>query len=57
MTLVASVTGDQCESAGQYTGFTVYLPDDDEGPEGTDELLMIMSNEQFGFVSSIGTEQ
>ena len=57
MTLAASVTGDQCESAGQYTGFTVYLPDDDGGPEGTDELLMIMSNEQFGFVSSIGTEQ
>ena len=57
MTLVASVTGDQCESAGQYAGFTVYLPDDDGGPEGTDELLMIMSNEQFGFVSSIGTEQ
>lgn len=57
MTLATSVTGDQCESAGQYTGFTVYLPDDDGGPEGTDELLMIMSNEQFGFVSSIGTEQ
>ena len=57
MTLATSVTGDQCESAGKYTGVTVYLPDDDDRPEGTDELLMIMSNEQFGFVSSIGTEQ
>ena len=57
MTLTASVTGDQCESAGQYTGFTVYVPDDDGGSEGTAALAMIMSSEQFGFISFIEKEQ
>jgi hypothetical protein len=49
MALATSITGDNCASAGQYTGFTVYGVDVDDDGESNEEIVVLMSNEQSGF--------
>ena len=54
MALATSITGDNCASAGQYTGFTVYggFDIDDDG-ESNENMAVLMSNEQLGFIYAI----
>ena len=54
MALATSITGDNCASAGQYTGFTMYggFDIDDDG-ESNENMAVLMSNEQLGFIYAI----
>jgi len=57
MALTTSITGDNCASAGQYTGFTTYAGEDiNENGESYEEVVMLMSNEQSGFGYSMTRE-
>lgn len=58
MALATSITGDNCASAGQYTGFTAYggLDIDDDG-ESYEEIIMLMSNEQSAFGYTMQKQQ
>ena len=58
MALATSITGDNCASAGQYTGFTVYGGSDtDDDGESYEEIVMLMSNEQSGFGYTMQKQQ
>lgn len=58
MALTTSITGDNCASAGQYTGFTVYGGSDtDDDGESYEEIVMLMSNEQSGFGYTMQKQQ
>ena len=58
MALATSITGDNCASAGQYTGFTVYAGSDiDDDGESYEEAVMLMSNEQSGFGYAMQKQQ
>lgn len=58
MALATSITGDNCASAGQYTGFTVYAGSDiDDDGESYEEAAMLMSNEQSGFGYAMQKQQ
>ena len=52
--MATSITGDNCASAGQYTGFTMYggFDIDDDG-ESNENMAVLMSNEQLGFIYAI----
>ena len=57
MALTTSITGDNCASAGQYTGFTTYTGEDiNDNGESYEEVVMLMSNEQSGFGYSMTRE-
>lgn len=58
MALATSITGDNCASAGQYTGFTAYGGSDiDDDGESYEEIIMLMSNEQSAFGYTMQKQQ
>ena len=47
--LAISITGDSCASVGEYVGFTAYGLDIDDDEYESEEIIMLMTNDQLGF--------